>query len=266
MRKTVLFLSMVLFLVTGCFAAKKIVQTDLSGIFAHYGVEGCFAMYDMEKDVYTVYNLERCNTGFLPASTFKIFNSLVILETGAVSNTKQVIEWDGTKYDVPEWNSDQTLESAFKVSTVWVFQKLARIVGEKDVLFYLNLADYGNKDISAGIDLFWLEGGFRITPLEQVDFLARLVKGDLPFGKDTMSKVTAMMFHEEGPGYAIYAKTGFAARVKPNIGWWVGFVDVPGNTYCFALNIQPIGNPGADFGKARIGIAKAALQKLGVLP
>ncbi|OHD55757.1 MAG: hypothetical protein A2Y33_14050 [Spirochaetes bacterium GWF1_51_8] len=265
MKNPILSALIITFALSACSAPKDIRPIDLTEEFKSYGVEGCFIVYDVKNGYYTAYNQERCMTGFLPASTFKILNSLIILDTGAVSNTSQVIEWDGTVYSYENWNSDQTLASAFKVSAVWVFQELARKVGATKMLYYLNLCDYGNKNISAGVDKFWLEGNFRITPIAQVDFLAKLVKRELPFPAKTVEELQSIMHFESGYGYDIYAKTGFAVRVSPQIGWWIGFVDTPDNTYCFAVNIESA-DPGPDFAPARIAIAKAGLKKLGILP
>ena len=69
-------------------------------------VEGCFLLYDLQKDEYSYYNLRRINTGFLPVSTFKIFNSLVALETKAVRDEHEVLKWDGVERTVPAWNQD----------------------------------------------------------------------------------------------------------------------------------------------------------------
>lgn len=63
---------------------------------------------------------DECGRRTLPASTFKVPHALVALETGVVTE-KTVIKWDGTRRDYPVWNRDQTLDSAVKMSAVWVF-------------------------------------------------------------------------------------------------------------------------------------------------
>ena len=39
---------------------------------------------------------------------------------------------------------------------------------------FLNQFDYGNRDISGGIDRFWLGNTLRISPLEQVAFVQKM--------------------------------------------------------------------------------------------
>ena len=54
-------------------------------------------LYDLVNNSYLKYNPERCDQQFIPASTFKIFNSLVGLETGAVKDEFEVFKWDSVK-------------------------------------------------------------------------------------------------------------------------------------------------------------------------
>ena len=77
--------------------------------FTEYKVEGCFMLYDNSRGVFKVYNLDRAKERFLPASTFKIFNSLVGLETGVIRDTATVIKWDGITREDKEWNQDLSM-------------------------------------------------------------------------------------------------------------------------------------------------------------
>ncbi|MCX6239734.1 MAG: class D beta-lactamase [Bacteroidia bacterium] len=207
--------------------------------FGAFKVEGCFVLYDLEKDQLTISNPERCKTGFLPASTFKIFNSLVALETGVASGKDFLIKWDGKDYGSAGWNRDHTLESAFKASAVWYYQEIARRIGEEKMQLWLNRAEYGNKNLGGGIDMFWLKGALRITPIEQALFMARLVKETLPFSRANQQLVKAIMLEKEPDGYRFGAKTGWAILAdKTNIGWLVGYILKDGKWYTFATNIE----------------------------
>ncbi|MEQ9366362.1 MAG: penicillin-binding transpeptidase domain-containing protein, partial [Leptospirales bacterium] len=124
--------------------------------FEAVGVEGCLTVYDQVADRFHRYNSERCARGFLPASTFKIFNSLVALETGVAPDADFALPWDGEVRTIPEWNRDQTMRSAIQVSAVWYYRELARRIGPERMRNYLREAAYGNGDLSAGIDQFWL--------------------------------------------------------------------------------------------------------------
>ena len=148
-------------------------------------------------------------------------------------------------------------------STVWVYQQFARKIGEAREREYLAKAGYGNADCSGGVDRFWLDGGLRISALEEVAFLQRLYRNELPFRVEHQRLVKDVMINEAGRDWILRAKTGWAARVDAAIGWWVGWVERPDGAVFFALNIDMAG--AADVPK-REAIARAILGDLGALP
>ncbi|MBN1314306.1 MAG: class D beta-lactamase [Anaerolineales bacterium] len=200
------------------------------------GIDGAFVLYDLYNDRTIRYNPERCAQRFIPASTFKVLNSLIGLETGVITDENCVIEWDGAQYEVPEWNRDHTLQTAIQVSAVWVYQELARQVGVEEMQQYVDAAGYGNQDISGEIDTFWLEGGLRISADEQVEFLQRLYQDDLPFSTRSMDIVKKILVQEETSTWRLSGKTGSAQRIDPHIGWFVGYLEIEENVYFFATN------------------------------
>lgn len=238
-------------------------RPDFGKYFQQTGVKGTFLLYDLKKNQYFVYDAQRANTRFIPASTFKIFNSLVALETGAVQDENEVLKWDGVKRDFPEWNQDQTMRMAIKYSTVWFYQEMARRVGQERMQRYIDLVNYGNRDISGGIDQFWLQGGLRISPKEQIDFLVKLYRDELPFSKRTIATVKDILINEKTDDYVLRGKTGWAWQFTPQVGWYVGYLERAGNAYFFAINMD-ITKP--DDTKARISITKGILGDLGLIP
>src|SRR5207302_1318723 len=111
----------------------------------------------------------------LPASTFKIPNSVIALETGVVGDPdKDVFKWDGVVRSIEGWNRDHTLRSAIAASAVPVYQEIARRIGAERMQKYVDLFEYGNRDIGGGVDQFWLTGNLRIDPIQQIDFVDRL--------------------------------------------------------------------------------------------
>lgn len=234
-------------------------RPDFSKYFQQAGVKGTILIYDLKKSRYLVYNAKRANTGYIPASTFKIFNSLVALETGVVKDENEVIKWDGVKREIPEWNQDHTMKSAIKVSAVWFYQELARRIGEKRMQRYINLTNYGNRDIGGGIDKFWLEGDLRITPKEQIDFLVKLHNNNLPFSPRAIAIVKNIITTEKTDNYVLRGKTGW----KGKVGWYVGYLESGGNTYFFATELD-IAAPKDT--KARIEITRSILKDMGMLP
>ena len=237
-------------------------RPDFEQFFQHAGVEGAFVLYDRNQETYLVYNPERVDTPYIPASTFKIFNSLVALETGVVQDESEIIPWDGVKREVPEWNQDLDMRSAIQYSAVWFYQELARRIGQERMQQYIDQVEYGNKDIDGGIDHFWLDGDLCITARQQVDFLRRLYHNDLPFSQRSMDIVQDILIIEKTPEYVLRAKTGWGARLTPQIGWWVGYLEQGGNVYFFATNLDIV-KPGDE--DARISVTQDILRSLGLL-
>jgi beta-lactamase class D len=207
------------------------------------GAAGAFVLYDLNANRYVRYDPERCATRFLPASTFKIMNSLIGLETGVIPDQNYVIPWDGTRYDIVSWNQDQSLSTAIRDSVVWYYQELARRAGKERMQSFVTAAGYGNGDISGRIDSFWLDGELRISADEQVEFLKRLYRGDLPFSRRSMDIVKEILVQELTDSYRLSGKTGSVQRVPPQVGWFVGYLETKGNVYVFALNYTSASGP-----------------------
>ncbi|MGB0522629.1 MAG: class D beta-lactamase [Flammeovirgaceae bacterium] len=195
---------------------------SLGFYFEKYEVDGAFLLFDPQEDKYYTYHGERADEAFLPASTFKILNSLIALETGVIADTNVVLTWDGKERENPEWNQDQNMIQAFQNSTVWFYQELARRIGVKRMQHYINKSNYGNEKMGGKIDDFWLNGDLRISMNQQVTFLRKLYRNELPFSKRNQEKVKGLMVQLETDKYKLYGKTGWA--VSQQIGWFVGFV------------------------------------------
>lgn len=161
-------------------------NVDFGRHFRDLGVEGSIMIYDSNRDRVFQHNPQRNTTAFLPASTFKILNSLIALETGVISDEIDVLTWDGIPRKFPEWNRDLNMREAIKLSAIWFYQVLARRIGHDRMQQWVTQVGYGNQKIGNNndIDKFWLQGALRITPQEQIQFLSRLYKNDLPFPSD----------------------------------------------------------------------------------
>ena len=239
---------------------------ELRAIVDATGFEGSVLIYDLHNNAYMAGHAEIVDQAFLPASTFKIFSALVALETGVIADKSSVITWDGVQRGRTEINRDLDLQSAFRLSAVPHFQQLVKSVGAQRVQGFIDAVGYGNRDISGGIDTFWLTGGLRLSPRQQVDFLVRLYRNELPFSEHSMTAVKAMMVSEEGDGYVLRAKTGWATlENQDNTGWWAGWVERDGNVYFFA-SLLHANAPAESFGPARQSVVRESLTHLGVLP
>jgi len=259
--RTLLFLSLFISLSTIILPQTEEVLY-LKKYFDEYGHTGCFVLYDLNKNNSIRYNPQRCEQRFIPASTFKVFNSLAALETGVVKNENDTLKWDGVERSWNEWNKDMDMKHAFKVSAVWFYQEIARRIGEERMQQLIDSNEYGNRNISGGIDLFWLQGGFRVSPDEQVEFLKRLYNNELKFTQRSMDIVKEIMIYEQNENYILRAKTGWGIRFEIQIGWFIGYLERDDNVYFFATNIESK-NPEQGY-VSRIEITKKILKELGL--
>ncbi len=232
--------------------------------FDEFSVKGSFVMYDLLDDSYYYYDSARCYKQFTPASTFKIPNSIIGLETGVIIDENFIIPWDGVVRKVDAWNYDMDLKTAIKVSCVPYYQELARRVGAEKMQEMVNLLNFGNKNISGGIDSFWLTGELQVSQTEQIDFLKRLYKEELPVSKRSMDIVKKIIILDDTKGYILRGKTGWGDDEGVNIGWLVGWVEKNGNAYFFATNIE-CSFDNEKFGESRRKITENILKSLGVI-
>jgi len=236
-------------------------SAELARLFKQEGVSGTFIVHDLAADRYTVHDRKRAETRYVPASTYKIPNSLIGLATGVVANVDQVLPYGGGPTRRPEWAHDMSLRDAIRISNVPVYQGLARRIGLERMRTGLRQFEYGNMDPGSVVDTFWLDGPLKISAHEQTLFLDKLVRDALPVPKAAMAAVRDIL-RQEGSA-ELYAKTGWG--VPPDgreIGWWVGWVVKEGKVYTFALNLDI---PDDAAGAKRVPLGKASLQALGLL-
>jgi beta-lactamase class D len=238
----------------------------LKRIFDKYGLTGTILILDPETNRRFGYTPSRWDSGYLPASTFKIPNSLIGMETGLM-DTSYVFKWDGQKRRLPQWEKDLTLRDAFRVSCVPCYQDLARRIGAERMKSFLSKMNYPGMDIRAdNIDLFWLEGNSRITPRQQVEFLRRLYEEKLPLKKSVMQEMKTIMVNETIPEYTMSGKTGWAVRNGNNYGWFVGWIETKGKVYYIATLVEPKNQEKVDdFAMARKTVTMEALRYMGII-
>jgi beta-lactamase class D len=235
---------------------------DLVAFFPD-STEGAFVLYDAQSGVTTRYNPARAAERRTPASTFKIFNSLVALDAGAVADEHEIVEWDGVDRGSTGWNQSQDLETAFQRSTVWVYRELARRAGRDTLQAALDREGYGNATIGDEVDLFWLDGSLRISPDEQIAFLRRLQAGDTGFSDRAEGIVKRIMIADTTGGAVVRGKTGWALSDGVNLGWWVGWIERGDSTHFFATQIEST-DPNFDQRAVRRTTTDRILNHLGV--
>jgi beta-lactamase class D len=219
-------------------------QPDLGDAFTEAGTAGTFAVLDTGGGRIVVSDRERAEKGILPASTFKVPNALIALELGIAADADSTMfPWDKVVRDFDDWNRDHTLRSAFKASAIPVFQDIARRIGAERMQHYVDAFDYGNRDIGGGIDMFWLNGALRISAMQQIAFLLKLNRGELPVSERSQEIVRDMMYLEQSEHGTLRGKTGAVGigvgpGSKATVGWLVGWADHANKPLIFAMNID----------------------------
>ena len=243
---------------------------SLETFFAENKVTGCFGLYNNATNQFTFYNKKRfTDSSYLPASTFKIVNTLIGLQTGVISSDSMVIKWDGVPRKFADWNKDLTMYEAFRVSAVPYYQEVARRIGKNNMEYWLDTVNYGAgpKDtafvIKTAIDTFWLDNTLKITPDEELGLVKMLYFNQLPFFKTYQEKVKKAMLFENETTYRLAYKTGWGNNEKGNhLAWIVGWVEENNHPYFFVLNFEtPDAN--ADIPTIRMKILKGILKQLG---
>jgi beta-lactamase class D len=237
-------------------------RLDWDRLFSDAGATGTMMVVDERNGASSawVHDTARSRTRFSPASTFKVAHSLFALDAGVIKDEFQVIPWDGVKRGINTWNQDQTLRSAMRYSAYWVFQGVARQLGEARERAYLQSIDYGNSDPSGGVDSFWVDGRLATSAVEQIAFLQRLYRNQLPFRVEHQRLVKDVMIVEAGRDWILRAKSGWSGKV----GWWVGWIEWPTGPVFFALNIDTP-NRMADISK-RDALMRSTLLAIKALP
>ena len=219
---------------------REIVVPGFQTIIDSANVDGAILIYDLEGDKYYSNDFIWTKNGNLPASTFKITNSIIALETGVVENDSTLFKWNGEKRRLKNWEQNLIFRDAFHFSCVPCYQEIARKIGIKRMNEYLDKLEYGNMKVdSTNIDLFWLEGESRINQFQQIDFLKRFYQSELPISERTEAIMKRMMVIEYNDNYKLSGKTGWSIRNGNNNGWFVGYVETQNKTYFFATNVEP---------------------------
>jgi len=258
---SLLIINYSLLIISSCSPNNVKVDNSLQKYFTEHNVTGTFGLYDNGTGQFIIYNLSRFkDSAFLPASTFKIVNSLIGLETGRIANEKMVIKWDGIVRSRPEWNKDLTMEEAFKQSAVNYYQEVARRIGKDTMQYWLDSLKYGTRKITTKVDSFWLDNSLKITPDEEMGLVKKLYFGLLPFQKRSQDIVKKVMLQEDNANYKLSYKTGWGFLEKGrSLGWIVGWIEENRHPYFFVLNIE--GAHDANLYQTRLDILKAILKQ-----
>jgi beta-lactamase class D len=249
--------------VSGCSTNNVTEDESLGVYFDSASVKGCFALFNNGRNNFTIYNLPRYrDSSYTPASTFKIVNSLIGIQTGVIKDENMVIRWDGVKRWNEDWNKDLTMKEAFAVSAVPYYQEVARRIGRDTMQLWIDSLGYGNRNISGPIDSFWLNNRLKVKPDEELGLVKKLYFDQLPFFKRTQEIVQSVMLREQNSNYKLCYKTGWGRLENGHgLGWVVGWIEENKHPYFFVLNIE---SPDPEqVPKVRIKLLRDILTHLG---
>ncbi|MCW8895033.1 MAG: penicillin-binding transpeptidase domain-containing protein [Sulfurimonas sp.] len=207
--------------------------------------DGSGVIFDLNSSKKEIFG-SRTDERLSPCSTFKILNSMIALDLKVVKDENETLLWDKKVRAYEVWNKNHSMRSAIGVSTVWFYQEMAKRVGTVRMQDMLKRVNYGNADMSHSLTDFWLgDGSLKISVNEQIKFLTKLMRNELPFSNNSTNTLKDIITLEKQPNYTLAGKTGSCGGV----GWFVGFVEHNNSTRVFAFNIKGDGASGAEIKK-----------------
>ncbi|RUV27690.1 MULTISPECIES: class D beta-lactamase [unclassified Mesorhizobium] len=195
----------------------------------------------------TLYRQGVCDQRFSPASTFKVPLSLIGYDAGILIDV-HTPAWDYK----PEFNAvkrdQKTVDPTIweKDSVLWFSQEITRRLGSERFAGYVSKFDYGNTDVSGdagkndGLTRSWVNSSLKISPVEQVNFLRRLLARKLPVSDKAYAMTEAILPTFQAGGWTVQGKTGTtglrndADKVNRSLGWFVGWAQSDGRKIVFA--------------------------------
>ncbi|WP_067606674.1 penicillin-binding transpeptidase domain-containing protein [Nocardiopsis listeri] len=207
-------------------------RPELASLLDEAGTEGTFVLHDVREASVVVVDAEQARERAVPASTFKLPNTLIALETGVVSDLDEVVSDGG--------EDELSLRESLPTPDVSLHQEVAERIGYDRMSTWVDRFDYGNRKVGEDgeLDRFWVDGPLEITAVEQTTFLAALVRADLPVEVGHQEALREMLEIERGDDYALYGRTGLGAEADPVPGWWVGWVENGDDLHTFALRLD----------------------------
>ncbi|KEQ15221.1 hypothetical protein GZ77_00590 [Endozoicomonas montiporae] len=221
-----------------------------------------------------VFNRSRAEKEFAPACTFQIANALIVRENNIVKNPDTIIcHWDGKEGFIPQWNKDQSARTAFHSSVTWCFQELqnqiVKQMGAQSYLRAINKTSFSkepidpiNTKVDRYLDL--VSQHMPTTALNEVDFVRKVFKRQLPYAPDSYDFLAQLMLEESGKDYRLYSKTGalFDDQWQGH-AWYTGYVTTKDDTWFFSTNLEVHSKD--DLAK-RMSITREALSKIASVP
>ncbi|MFK0166755.1 class D beta-lactamase [Rhizobium sp. NPDC090279] len=181
-----------------------------------------------------------CDRTLSPASTFKLALSLMGYDAHILKDDSKPVwpyvkgysDWSAT------WEDKATPRLWMEKSIVWYSQRLTEALGPGKFQTYVRKFDYGNRDVSGNpgkhdwLTHAWLGSSLKISPVEQLVFLRRLVRRELDVSERAYEMTARIADYGMQPsGWHVFGKTGSMpaskAGARPDrnkmYSWFVGW-------------------------------------------
>ncbi len=196
-----------------------------------------------------------CASRYAPASTFKIFLSLIGYDAKILQDETHP-QWpfkEGYDLFMNVWKVPHNPRTWMRDSCVWYSQVLTQKLGMKKFTEYVTKFNYGNQDVTGdkgkknGLTHAWLSSSLEISPEEQMVFLQKLVDNKLPVSTMAHEMTKKIMFIQElAGGWKLYGKTGNGYQLNSDRtkkldlqqGWFVGWIEKNGRVIIFTNHIK----------------------------
>jgi bla regulator protein BlaR1 len=232
---------------------------DKSKNFATH--KGSFVMYSSKKKEYYIYNEQESRKRYSPDSTYKIYLAMFGLDRNVITSDNSTIKWDHKNYPFASWNKNQNLTTALQNSVNWYFERISNQIPKNYTANQLNQLNYGNQNLG-NYNAYWMENDLKISNLEQVIVLNRLMEHNTHFSKAQKNQLSSSLLINKNNNYALYGKTGTGiVNGKHRNGWFVGYVKTNQDTYYFSTHLSDENASG----KNAESISKEILKEMGVL-
>jgi beta-lactamase class D len=241
---------------------------SIGALFNKHGLTGNFGLFDNGQGTFTLYNkVDFKDSAYIPASTFKVFLSLVAVETGRVNDEKTIFPYNGIPSSQEAWNKDMRFDEALKTSSEPVYREVATMIGLDTLQRWIDSVGYGQRygkpKIKSAPDC-WHDGSIRVTADEQLGFMKMLYFDQLIFQKRTQRMVRSMLLQESNTAYQLSYKSGL--HVEPDgtaSGWFIGWIEENRHPYFFALHMK--GKSADQIMNVRLDLLKDILRQQGFL-
>lgn len=234
----------------------------LSALVAHLAIASdveagpiCMLVTD-EAAAEVLHQTGDCDTRVTPASTFKIALALMGYDAGVLqdAHAPALPYRDG----YPDWGGDNWRQTTdpqrwMTYSVVWFSRQITPALGVPQLSRYAAAFGYGNADFagdygqSNGLERAWMSSSLQISPREQVVFLSRMIRYDLPLSVGAVENTMEIVeYTDTANGWRIWGKTGAAYPrdasgrfdYAKGWGWFVGWARRDDRTLVFAHLLQ----------------------------